>query len=48
MLAFASFGNTELEVQKLAAFWTLLAALPMMFFTTSQMALQMYVVSSYT
>jgi len=32
MLAFASFGNTQLEVQKLGSFWTLLAALPMMFF----------------
>ena len=32
MLAFASFGNTQLEVQKLGSFWTLLAALPILFF----------------
>jgi ABC-2 type transport system permease protein len=31
MLAFASFGNSQLEVQKLAGFWTILAAVPMVF-----------------
>ncbi len=32
MLAFASFGNSQQEGQKLAAVWTMLAVLPMMLF----------------
>ncbi len=31
MLGCASFGSSQLEVQKLAGFWTILAAVPMMF-----------------